>query len=41
MSLVPIDKPTLIGPAAAALLPMIPVLVFATPLNDLVGKALY
>ncbi len=37
MSYVPIDKPTLIGLAVAALLPMIPVILFATPLNELIG----
>jgi hypothetical protein len=37
MSYVPIDRPTLIGLAVAALLPMIPVVVFATPLNELIG----
>jgi len=36
MSFVPIDKPTLIGLAFAALLPMIPVIVFATPINELI-----
>ena len=35
MSYIPIDKPTLIGLTVAALLPMIPVIVFATPVNDL------
>jgi hypothetical protein len=36
MSFVPIDKPTLIGLAVAAVVPMIPVIIFATPINDLV-----
>jgi hypothetical protein len=36
MSYIPIDKPTLIGLTVAALLPMIPVIVFATPVNDLI-----
>jgi len=36
MSYIPIDKPTLIALTMAALLPMIPVIVFATPINDLV-----
>lgn len=36
MSFIPVDKPTLIGLAVAALLPMIPVIVFATPVNDLI-----
>jgi hypothetical protein len=36
MSFIPIDKPTLIGLAVAAVLPMIPVIVFATPINDLI-----
>jgi hypothetical protein len=36
MSVIPIDKPTLIGLAVAALLPMIPVIIFATPVNDLI-----
>jgi len=36
MSFIPIDKPTLIGLAVAAVLPMIPVIVFATPVNDLI-----
>lgn len=37
MSFIPIDKPTLIGLVVAAVLPMIPVIVFATPINDLIG----
>jgi hypothetical protein len=44
MSFIPLDKPTLIGLTVAALLPMIPVIVFTTPLNDLikiVTKALF
>lgn len=36
MSFIPLDKPTLIGLAVAAVLPMIPVIVFATPINDLI-----
>jgi hypothetical protein len=36
MNLVPIDKPTLIGLAVAAALPMVPVVVFATPTDELV-----
>jgi hypothetical protein len=36
MSFIPIDKPTLIGLTVAALLPMIPVIVLTTPLNDLI-----
>jgi hypothetical protein len=36
MSIIPIDKPTLIGLAVAAVLPMVPVIVFATPVNDLI-----
>jgi hypothetical protein len=37
MSFIPIDKPTLIGLVVAAALPMIPVIVFATPVNELIG----
>ena len=36
MSFIPVDKPTLIGLAVAAVLPMIPVIIFATPINDLI-----
>jgi hypothetical protein len=36
MSFIPLDKPTLIGLTVAARLPMIPVIVFTTPLNDLI-----
>lgn len=36
MSFIPVDKPTVIGLAVAAVLPMIPVIVFATPVNDLI-----
>lgn len=36
MSFIPLDKPTLIGLAVAAVLPMLPVIVFATPINDLI-----
>jgi hypothetical protein len=37
MSVVPIDKPTLISLALAAALPMLPVVIFATPANELIG----
>lgn len=37
MSYFPVDKPTLIGLAISAMLPMLPVIVFATPLNELIS----
>ena len=40
MSVVPIDKPTLISLALAAALPMLPVVVFATPTNELIGAVI-
>jgi hypothetical protein len=35
MSVVPIDRRTLVALALAAALPMLPIVVFATPANDL------
>jgi hypothetical protein len=40
MGLVPIDKPTLIALAISAALPMVPVVLYATPTNELVGALL-
>ena len=40
MRIVPIDKPTLISLTVAAGLPMVPVVVFATPANELLGAVL-
>ena len=40
MRIVPIDKPTLISLAVAAGLPMLPVVLFATPANELIGAVL-
>jgi len=40
MRLVPIDKPTLIALAVAAVLPMAPVVLIATPANDLIRAVL-
>src|SRR5207302_7651898 len=40
MGLVPIDKPTLVTLAVAAALPMIPVVLYATPADDLVRAVL-
>jgi hypothetical protein len=40
MRLVPIDKPTLITLAVAAALPMVPVLLIATPANELIRVVL-
>jgi hypothetical protein len=37
MQLVPIDKPTLIALAISAALPMIPVVLYATPTDELVA----
>jgi hypothetical protein len=39
MRIVPIDKPTLISLAVAAGLPMVPVVVFATPADELIGAS--
>ena len=40
MRIVPIDKPTLISLTVAAGLPMVPVVLFATPANELIGAVL-
>jgi len=40
MGLVPIDKPTLVTLAAAAALPMVPVVLYATPADELVRTVL-
>jgi hypothetical protein len=40
MGLVPIDKPTLITLAAAAALPMVPVVLYATPAEELIRAVL-
>lgn len=40
MGLVPIDKPTLIALAVAAALPMVPVILYATPADELVRTVL-
>ena len=40
MSAVPIDKRTLIGLVVAAALPMLPVILFATPADELIGAVL-
>jgi hypothetical protein len=40
MKIVPIDKPTLISLTVAAGLPMVPVVLFATPANELIGVVL-
>ena len=40
MRIVPIDKPTLISLTVAAGLPMVPVGLFATPANELIGAVL-
>jgi hypothetical protein len=40
MGLVPIDKPTLIILAISAALPMLPVVLYATPTNELIGAIL-
>jgi len=40
MQVVPIDKRTLVSLAVAAALPMLPVVVFATPANELVGAVI-
>ena len=37
MRIVPIDRPTLITLAAAAGLPLVPVLLFVTPANELIA----
>jgi len=36
MSVAPIDRRTLIGLAIAAVLPMVPVLLIATPVDELI-----
>jgi len=40
MGLVPIDKPTLITLAISAALPMVPVILYATPTNELISAIL-
>jgi hypothetical protein len=40
MRMVPLGKPTLISLTVAAALPMVPVLLFATPANELVRVVL-
>jgi hypothetical protein len=40
MRIVPIDRPALITLAVAAGLPLVPVLVFVTPANELIGDVL-
>jgi hypothetical protein len=40
MRIVPIDRPALITLAVAAGLPLVPVLLFVTPANELVGDVL-
>ena len=40
MSVVPIDRRTLVALALAAALPMLPIVVFATPANELIGAVL-
>jgi hypothetical protein len=40
MQLVPIDKPTLIALTISAALPMIPVVFYATPTDELVSALL-
>jgi len=40
MSVVPIDRRTLVSLALAAALPMLPIVVFATPANELIGAVL-
>jgi hypothetical protein len=40
MQLVPIDRPTLIALAIPAALPMIPVVLYATPTDELVRALL-
>jgi hypothetical protein len=40
MGLVPIDKPTLITLAISAALPMVPVVLYATPTNELIRAIL-
>jgi hypothetical protein len=40
MKIVPIDKPTLISLTVAAGLPMVPVVLFATPAHELIGAVL-
>jgi hypothetical protein len=40
MQLVPIDRPTLIALAISAALPMIPVVLYATPTDELVRALL-
>ena len=40
MRIVPIDRPTLITLAVAAGLPLVPVVLFVTPANELIGDVL-
>jgi hypothetical protein len=40
MRLVPVDRPTLIGLAVAAALPMVPIVLITTPANDLIRDML-
>jgi hypothetical protein len=40
MGLVPIDKPTLIALAISAALPMLPVVLYATPTDELIRAIL-
>ena len=39
MGIVPIDKPTLITLAISAALPMVPVVLYATPTDELIGES--
>lgn len=40
MGVVPIDKATLISLALAAALPLLPVLIFTTPADELIGAVI-